>query len=448
MKRLVSNVVDWVSEENLRKQIHVFKRTLWVITCVDMALLTPCPQSEHKKYTALGAAMLISTMLAFFAGYIAIDYVLPELGNSGFFSALGKQLISLLLSLVWTLIIFNLQRFIVSGSSRTSDSDRAGLDEVIRTIPALIVSIIVGIAIALPLEIFLFKPEINLYLSFRSEQNRLDREERADMSMYRDLLHDCSEHYRQLLNDSQAPKPCLSRLQPAAPAEGAASAKPPAGDNAAATTVDATAPVKPAPEPATGTAAAASTPTATAPSDKDAVDDGSAAKADKLRAKAELDSSLRDHLDELEARRARDKDIAALGGGLITRISALFEASPYFAYSVLLIVLFIQLTPVLIKIMAPKSSYEYLSEIWNRVVLAYGGTSQEPDLNWGGIEPDAVAVYDENGLGVPVPIYHRAEQAIRASTAHYGDRKAELQSVRVDDAKARMRRLEKLSRSD
>jgi hypothetical protein len=438
MKRLVSNMVDWVSEENLRKQINIFKRLLWVITCVDMDLLARCPESEHKKYTALGSAMLISTVLAFFSGYIALDYVLPELGTSGFFSALGKEVISILLSLIWTLIIINLQRFIVTGSSRKSDSDRAGLDEVFRTIPAVVVSVIVGIAIALPLEIFLFKPEINLYLSFRSEQNRLDREESADMSMYRDLLHDCSEHYRQLLSDTEPPKPCLSRLQPAA---STASATTPAkeGGNVAVKPADATAAAKVAPEPAPAAAPASS--------DKDSVDAGSAANEDKLRAKAELDQSLRAHLEELEARRAREKDIAALGGGLITRISALFEASPYFAYSVLMIVLFIQLTPVLIKIMAPKSPYEYLSEIWNRVVLAYGGTSHDPDLNWGGIEPDAVAVYDENGYGVPVPIYHRAEQAIRASTAHYGDRKSELQSLRVDDAKARMRRLEKLSRS-
>jgi hypothetical protein len=446
MKRLVSNMVDWVSEENIRKQINIFKRLLWVITCVDMDLLARCPESEHKKYSALGAAMLISTILAFFSGYIALDYVLPELGTSGFFSALGKLVISLFLSLIWTLIIFNLQRFIVSGSSRTSDSDRAGLDEVIRTIPALIVSVIVGIAIALPLEIFLFKPEINLYLSLRSEQNRLDREESADMSMYRDLLHDCSEHYRQLLSDTQPPKPCMSRLQPAAPADSTASVTAPSkeGENAVVKPADATAAAKVAPESAPATPVAP----ATVSSDTDSVDTGAAAKEDKLRAKTELDRSLRDHLEELEARRAREKEIAALGGGLITRISALFEASPYFAYSVLLIVLFIQLTPVLIKIMAPKSPYEYLSEIWNRVVLAYGGTSHDPDLDWGGIEPDAVAVYDENGLGVPVPIYHRAEQVIRASTAHYGDRKAELQSVRVDDAKARMRRLEKLSRSD
>jgi hypothetical protein len=443
MKRLVSNMVDWVSEENLRKRINIFKRLLWVITCVDMDLLACCPESEHKKYTAMGAAMLISTVLAFFSGYIALDYVLPELGTSGFFSALGKQVISILLSLIWTLIIFNLQRFIVTGSSRTSDSDRAGLDEVFRTIPALVVSVIVGIAIALPLEIFLFKPEINLYLSFRSEQNRLDREESADMSMYRDLLHDCSEHYRQLLRDTQPPKPCLTRLQPAAPAASTASATTPAKEdgNAAAKPADATAAAKVAPEPAPAAALA------TASSDKDSVDAGSAANEDKLRAKVELDHSLRAHLEELEARRARERDIAALGGGLITRISALFEASPYFAYSVLMIVLFIQLTPVLIKIMAPKSPYEYLSEIWNRVVLVYGSTSHDPDLNWGGIEPDAVAVYDENGHGVPVPIYHRAEQVIRASTAHYGDRKSELQSLRVDDAKARMRRLEKLSRS-
>ncbi len=132
----------------------------------------------------------------------------------------------------------------------------------------------------------------------------------------------------------------------------------------------------------------------------------------------------------------------------MSRISALFEASPFFAYSVLLFILFIQLTPVLIKIMAPKSTYEYMVEMLDRVVLAYGGISPEPDRVNGGIEPKALAVYDEEGLGKSVAIYHRAEEVATEMKMRFIQEKEAQRQERLEVARVKMRRIERFTKSN
>lgn len=429
MKTLGANMASWVSEGQFRAQVNVFRRFLWFITCVDMELLARCPASEQKKYASLGAAMLVSTLLAFVSGYITIDYIFPELGESGLLSALWKQVIAVALALFWTMIIFNLQRFIITGSSRDSDTDSAGVAELLHALPALVVSLTVGIAIALPLEIALFKPEIDLYLSFRSDQERMAREEKIDLSAYQSLLRSCSEHYRLQLAQKQSLQPCL-QTPPAPTGETPAAADTPTASDGMGKAS--------APTPAVTPAAA---------SDRAADGQATDVQASDVQAQtSDLRASVDEVLQSVEARKQHERELLSLGGGLIFRIASMFEATPYFATSVLLIVMFVQLTPVLIKIMAPKSPYDYVAEIWNRVVLANGGISKMPVLEHGGIEPRALAVYGPDGVARPVAIYHRAEQVAVLAQQRIAQEKEALAELRLKDAQARMRRLEQLSR--
>ncbi len=125
-------------------------------------------------------------------------------------------------------------------------------------------------------------------------------------------------------------------------------------------------------------------------------------------------------LDDSDKKESEQQEaVNRLGGGLAYRASALFEHVPYFAYSFTLLIIFVQLTPVLIKLMSAKSAYDYLQDMLNRLVVAGGGLPPgmaetyrvaEADPAYGGIEVNAVAVYDENGQGKPLTLYHRATE--------------------------------------
>ena len=66
-------LIDKFTIHDAERSIGTIKHMLCLITCVDMALLERAPESEKKKYTSLGVAMLLTTILSFFSAYIAIN---------------------------------------------------------------------------------------------------------------------------------------------------------------------------------------------------------------------------------------------------------------------------------------------------------------------------------------------------------------------------------------
>lgn len=446
--------------ERTGRSLGSIRRLLCVITCVDMELLDQCPESEKKKYTSLGAAMLITTVLSFFSAYIAVDYFFPQIDASGF-SVSVQHLLAIVPSLIWMLIIFNLQRFVVAGNSRTSDADGAGVEELVTALPSIIMSIVIGMIVAIPLEVTIFKPEIDMALRMEQERDFLDNATKREEASRSIRLQSCTEFYRYQLKNELPLIRCLPRsngeqvlLQPMADS----------GTTAAESPVD----VKP--DSATELSAGASEPvlptgmpvatTATAVTDRQSVveenqsvetvqrDPEPASILDALKAVAERASQ-----DSDAAR--REEDVHRLGGGLVFRAEALFKHVPFFAYAVMLLIIFVQLTPVLIKMMAVKSPYDYLQEMQNRLVVAAGTIRvKEGDIyrypfdpHYGGIEVNAVAVFDEFGQGKPVTLFHRADEVVEKMREKFSKENRELETQRLSEMERRYRRLNKLTRT-
>jgi hypothetical protein len=60
---------------------------------------------------------------------------------------------SLIFGIVWGLIIFNLDRFIVSSTGKGDGTDKITWREVGQALPRIIIALILGFAISAPLEI-------------------------------------------------------------------------------------------------------------------------------------------------------------------------------------------------------------------------------------------------------------------------------------------------------
>ena len=156
------------------------RRFLWFCAGADVELLKRCPQSEHIKEEGIGGIVLATGGLAFISGSYAFYTVFSNhrvLGGNEPIDATAA-LISLVLGFLWALVIFNLDRFIVSSVSHGDGSSKITWDEFKGAIPRLFMALIIGLCLSTPLEIRVMKSEIEAELHKKQIKYR-EKEEAA-----------------------------------------------------------------------------------------------------------------------------------------------------------------------------------------------------------------------------------------------------------------------------
>ncbi|RKR14181.1 uncharacterized protein DUF4407 [Maribacter vaceletii] len=121
----------------------------------DSAILKTCSNGEQNKYAGIGATVFFTALMAFIASTYALYTVFDTIYTSIFFG------------LVWGLLIFNLDRFIVSTIKKREHFKH----EFLQATPRILLAIIIAIVISKPLEIKIFEKEINQVLL--EEKNQL-----------------------------------------------------------------------------------------------------------------------------------------------------------------------------------------------------------------------------------------------------------------------------------
>src|SRR5262245_20553501 len=111
---------------------------------VNPAILEQC-KGEKTKYAGLGASIFFTGLFAFLAASYALFFVFNNVYASVIFG------------LLWGLMIFNLDRYIVSTMRKRGNF----LREFASAVPRIIVAIIISIVIAKPLELKIFEKEID-----------------------------------------------------------------------------------------------------------------------------------------------------------------------------------------------------------------------------------------------------------------------------------------------
>ncbi|WP_439127505.1 DUF4407 domain-containing protein [Polaribacter sp.] len=136
------------------------------ITCsgVDKNLINNCSNGEQNKYVGIGATVFFTAVMATIAGSYALFTVFDNLVAAIFFG------------LIWGLLIFNLDRFIVSTIKKSDNKWK----EILQATPRIILAVIIAIVISKPLELKLFEKEINQILL--TEKNQMTLENKTQIS--------------------------------------------------------------------------------------------------------------------------------------------------------------------------------------------------------------------------------------------------------------------------
>ena len=132
----------------------------------DRKLLETCSDGENTKFAGIGATVFFTAVMAFIASAYALFTVFDSVYPALFFG------------LVWGLLIFNLDRFIVS-TIKKRDSFSA---EFLQATPRIMLAIIIAIVISKPLEIKIFEKEINTVLL--KEKNAMALDNKKEVANY------------------------------------------------------------------------------------------------------------------------------------------------------------------------------------------------------------------------------------------------------------------------
>ncbi|MFZ0596240.1 MAG: DUF4407 domain-containing protein [Flavobacterium sp.] len=132
----------------------------------DRDILEGCSEGEQTKYVGIGATVFFTAVMAFLASAYALFTVFDSIYPAVAFG------------FVWSLLIFNLDRFIVSTIKKR---DRF-FDEFLQATPRIMLAVIIAIVISKPLEIKIFEKEINTVLL--KEKNEMELANKKQVGNY------------------------------------------------------------------------------------------------------------------------------------------------------------------------------------------------------------------------------------------------------------------------
>lgn len=127
------------------KKINYF---FWFCAGANRSILQRCP-TEGSKYVGIGATILFTGILAALASGYALYTIFENTYNS-----IG-------LGIFWGLIIFNLDRYIISSMRKTDQKN----SELKMAIPRIALALIIATVVSKPLELKMFEKEINTELT-------------------------------------------------------------------------------------------------------------------------------------------------------------------------------------------------------------------------------------------------------------------------------------------
>jgi hypothetical protein len=158
-------------------------RLLWSASGGDRYILERATYSDQIKYMCLGGIIVATGLMAALAGGYAFYTIFEPRG-----SAIESQfswtttIISIFFGCFWGLMIFNLDRFIVSSTGKGDGTEAITWSEFKGAIPRLVLGAIIALTISKPVEIRMFKTEIDAALHEEQLVKQADYEKRTRLT--------------------------------------------------------------------------------------------------------------------------------------------------------------------------------------------------------------------------------------------------------------------------
>lgn len=295
----------------------------FLLTCsgVDRTILSQVP-SDENKYVGIGGTIFFTGILA----TLSAGYAL--------YTVFDSYILATLFGLFWGVMIFNLDRYIVSSMK----SQAGFFGNLMTALPRLAMAVLLALVISKPLELKIFEKEINAELIVMEQETFLEQEDRVN-ARFTDQIATAEADIASLRAEIALKTEARDAAAAAALAE---------ADGSGGSGVRNMGPIY------------------------------RAKVADAERAQAELDATELALLPQIEARRAdvaafRQDASSGIGnlergafGGMAARIDALdrlgskSEAILLASLFVTLLFVAIETAPIFTKLISPKSPYDHL----------------------------------------------------------------------------------------
>lgn len=309
-------------------------RFLWWCAGADKDILKYSSYADHVKYVGIGGIVLATGILASLSMFFAINYIFNDVK------------IAISVGLLWGAIIFNLDRFIVSSTGKGDGEDSISPTELKNASPRILMAVLLGFTISAPLEVYIFQKEIDKQFFVkdldeqRKEKKKIEESynNQSDVIRWKEEIRKIQQNIDEL-NTEAAGLRAQVQWESKSTNGGCHRACEDAKEQASI------------------------------------IEEKS---AKKVLEKKQLELRLKEQEDN------RDTSISHLAiqnknHGLLDRIIALesIPGSSLPAWMIRLMFVFIEIAPVLLKLMLIKSPYDYMSENVNQILETKQGINRD-----------------------------------------------------------------------
>ena len=361
---------------------------LWFCAGADRQLLKHCPQSERIKEEGIGGVVLATAVLAFLSSFYAFYTVfVPKLG----FAASAAQsatdqptaIKAMVGALVWAIIVFNLDRLIVSTGGNDSEQ---GSKKFMKALPRLLMAMIIGFTLSKPLEIKVMESEINANL------------QEVQQSFFKQQMGVEDDFHKNNLQNIEARKSEVISARKAKQAEfDAISKKVSEFQDVIYKEASGKAANQKAGEGPGYRAAKANLDRAEA--EKAAIlEENRIVQQEYQTAVAELNKKIDDENLRHDEVRKQTEEASHAKDGLMVRIHEGHQISPIGSWALTLLLMVIEVAPVLYKLMLENGPYHYLTENQKEISIARFAIQRKNSLASGG-----------DGQAEQANVFHQAE---------------------------------------
>jgi hypothetical protein len=156
-------------------------RFLWQCAGGDRYILERATYSDQIKYMCLGGIVFATGAMAGLAGGYAF-YTIFEPRGSAIENPIDIQtiILAMFFGVIWGLMIFNIDRFIVTSTGKGDGTEAITISELKSAFPRIIMGVIIAMTISKPVEIRMFKTEIDIVLREKQIEQQSQYQAKVD----------------------------------------------------------------------------------------------------------------------------------------------------------------------------------------------------------------------------------------------------------------------------